>query len=800
MPRLLLDLRLAFRSLLRGRAITAFAVLAFALGIGITTAVFSLFYAVLLKPLPFPDPDQLVMVYDTQPSCTSCPASFEKHIDWKTRSTVFAALGGSSTGTAVITEAGEPERVPMSPATASLVDVFRVPPAIGRWFNETEDASGGPKVVVLSDGFWRRKLNADPNVLGRKLTINAEPHEVIGVMPPEFTHRRADLFVPVARQFNAANRGNHFLAQYGRLKPGVTLEDAQREMRNLGGVLAQEFGHNHGIDVQSYSQLVIGNLVQPLRVLMGAVSFVLLIACANVANLLLASGLARRRELAVRTALGATRWDLARQLTVESVVLAVVGGAIGLLLAQWAIATFVEMADAVLPRTATVRIDGPVLVFAGLTALLTGIVCGLWPVLRLNARTLGRDVHEGTMRAGSGGASRRFGNGLVVIEIALAFSLLVGAGLLVKTLIGLVSRETGFKPDGVVAFDLSPTGARYRDNAQVTAFYRDLLPRLRTLPGVTAVGATSHLPMYQFGWNGEVTLEGGNPWPAGSAPLIERAWVDTGYFPAMSIDIVRGRAFDERDRTGSTPVTIISERTAEKFWPGENAIGRRLSRGGSFGGNNVVLEVVGVARNVRTYGLQQNSPYLMYLPMEQEPFSAMTIVLRTSASEPTSVVPLARQVVASLDPTLPLARVQTMHQVVAQSVNQPRLLSGLASLFGMLAGVLAAVGVYGVMAYNVRRERRDFGIRLALGADPKRVRRLVLRRGFILGGAGVVLGAGGALLLTRTMQALLVDVAPTDPLVFTLTGAGLLFITVVAGYIPALQASRTDPIVALRSE
>lgn len=433
MSRLIHDCRLALRSLIRGRAIAGFVVLAFALGIGVTTAVFSLFYGVLLKPLPYPNPGELVAVYDTQPSCTTCPASFEKHVDWKTRNTVLAALGGSSTGRAVITGVGDPERVPMSPATASLMDVFRVQPAIGRWFTEQEDAPGGPKVVVLTDGLWRRKFNADPAILGTKITINAEPHEVVGVMPSTFSHRGADLFIPVARQFNAANRGNHFLAQYGRLKRGVTLEQAQREMVALGGALAREFGHNHGIAVRSYTDVVVGNLVQPLQVLMGAVSLVLLIACANVANLLLASGLARRRELAVRTALGASRWDLARQLTIESVVLALAGGALGLLLASWAIATFVDMAGTLLPRTATVRIDSTVLLFAGGVALLTGVICGLWPVARLNSKTLGRDVHEGTMRAGGTAGSRRFGNGLVVVEIALAFTLLVGPGCSSRT-------------------------------------------------------------------------------------------------------------------------------------------------------------------------------------------------------------------------------------------------------------------------------------------------------------------------------------------------------------------------------
>jgi putative ABC transport system permease protein len=799
MTRFAVDLRLARRALRRGRAITAFAVVAFALGIGITTAVFSLFYGVLLKPLPFPEPDRLVVVYDTQPACTTCPASFEKHIDWKTRNTVFEALGGSQSTTAVITGVGEPERVTMAPATASLMDVFQTPPGLGRWFTEAEDASGGPKVVVLSDGYWRRTFNADPAVLGRTISINAEPYEVIGVLPASFSHRRADLFVPVQRRFDAGNRGNHFLAQYGRLKPGVTLEQAQREMRALGGVLAQEFGHNHGIDVQSYTQVVIGTLVQPLQLLMGAVTFVLLIACANVANLLLASGLARRRELAVRTALGATRWDLVRQLTVESTALAIVGGALGVLLAQWSIVTFVDMADAILPRTATIALDGTVLLFAAGLSLLTGVFCGLWPVVRLNARTLGRDVHEGTMRAGGSAGSRRFGNGLVVVEIALAFALLVGAGLLVKNLVGLQSRETGFKVEGIVAFDLSPTGDRYKDNA-FQAFYRELLPRLKTLPDVNGVGATSHLPMYQFGWNGEVALEGGNPWLPRDAPLIERAWIDDAYLAVMGIQIIRGRSFTARDTAAGPRVTIISERTAEKFWPGENALGRRFSRGAKFGGDDNVFEVVGVARDVLTYGLQRVSPYIMYIPVEQEPFGAMTIVLRTATDDPTAVIPAARQIVRSMDPLLPVARVQTMEQVVAQSVSQPRLISALTSLFGLLAGSLAAVGVYGVMAYNVRRERREFGIRLALGADPRRVRRLVVGRGLLLGGLGVAIGAGGALLLTRTVQALLNDVQATDPTVFVVAGVVLLATTILAGYLPALQASRTDPMIVLRSE
>jgi putative ABC transport system permease protein len=797
MTRTLQDVRLAWRSLTRRRAVNAFAVLAFALGIGITTAVFSLFYGVLLKPLPFPNPDELVIVYDTQPACTTCPASFEKHHDWKTRSTVFAALGGSFTPMVVVTGAGEPERVQAAGATASLMDVFRVNAAIGRWFASAEDQPGGPKVVVLTDGYWKRRLAGDLQVLGRRITIDGEPHEIVGVMPPRFVHRRADLFIPVQRKIDPSNRGSHFLATYGRLKPGVTLAQAQQEMRALGGALATEFGHNHGIDVQSYPQVVVGGVAQPLRVLMGAVSLLLLIACANVANLLLASGLARRRELAVRTALGATRWDLARQLTIESVVLAVAGGLVGLLLAQWALQTFARLADSVLPRTAVIQMDATVLAASLAIALVTGTICGLWPVMRLKTTTLGHDVREGDLRAGSSAGGRRFGNSLVVIEIALAFTLLVGAGLLAKNLLALQARDTGFVSEGLVTFDLAPTGSRSATPAVQRAFYRDLAPKLATLPGVTSVGLTSHLPMQDFGWNGEVRLEGGNPWPPEAAPLIERMWVGADYFKTMQTDIVRGRPFDDRDREGVPLVAILSERTAEKFWPGQNPIGRRFFRGS---GTDAPVEVIGVARDVRTYGLARTSPYLMYISINQESFRAMTVVLRSQSADPTTVIPGARKIVASIDPLLPMARVQTMTDVVGRSVTQPRLLSWLSGLFGGLAGVLAMVGVYGVMAYTVRRSRREFGIRLALGADPAAVRRLVVRRGLLLGTLGVALGAAGALLLTRTLQALLDDVKPTDPPVFLGTALALLLVSVAAGFVPALQASRTDPNVVLRTE
>ncbi len=792
------DVRYGLQVMWRGRGTTGLAVLAFALGIGTTTAVFSLFYGVLIKPLPYPHPEQLVMVFGTQPACATCPASYPEYTAWRTRNHVFSAVGGSTANLFTVTGSGEPERVRGSKATWTLLDVFGITPELGRWFTEAEDAPNGPAVAVISDGLWTRRFGRRADILGRTITLDGTTCKVVGVMPPTFSHRDADAFVPVARANDPATVGNHFLATYARLAPGVTPARAQREMVDLGGVLAREFGTNHGIDVESYPQLVVGNLVQPLRVLMGAVSLVLLIACANIANLLLASGLQRRRELAVRAALGATRWALARQLTIESLVLAVVGGLLGLGLAGWALAAFTQLAADILPRTASVHLDAPVVGFAVLLSLVTGVFCGLWPVLRLGTRSLAAGVREGDLRSGGDTGGRRFGNGLVVVEVALAFSLLVGAGLLVKNLLALEHRDTGFTTDHVITFDVAPVSERYQADEPLTIFYDGLLERLRAIPGVVHAGVTSHLPMYDYGWNGDVSIEGGNPWAPDAAPLVEDRWIGGDYLGALGMRLVRGRAFDSHDRAGATPVVILNERTAEKFWPGQDPIGRHVRKG--TGNGSPWMAVVGVVHDVRSYGLRSAAPYELYTPIDQSQFGAMTVALRTASDDTGPVIARARRAVAEIDPNVPVSHVQTMVQVVAASVDQPRLVSTLTVVFGALAGLLAAVGVYGVMAYNVRRERRAHGIRLALGADPSRVRRLVIVRGLVLGGLGVVIGAGGALLLTRTLQSLLSDVTPTDPVVFAGTAATLLVICVLAGYLPARQAARTDPIVVLRTE
>jgi putative ABC transport system permease protein len=786
------DLKVAIRTAARMRFVSVLAVIAFALGIGVTTAVFSIFNGVLLQPLPFPHPEQLVAVYDTQPACPTCPASFPKYHDWRERNQVFSAIGGSTFASFVLTGNGEPARIVAMPTTASLADVFGVAPELGRWYTEDEDRPGGPKVVVLSHDFWATRLGGDRSVLGRTLTFDGEPYEIIGILPRSFSYRRSEVFVPLQRKLDPATRGTHFLVTLARLKPGVGVERAATEMRALGQSLAREFNTNHGIDVRSYYEVVVGDVRTPLSVLLGAVFLVLLIACANVANLLLASGMARRRELAIRLALGAGQRDLARQLILESVVLATVGGVLGVLLASWIVRTFVALAGTQLPRAATIAIDGYVLAFTAAVSVAVGVFCGVWPLLLLRTRQLASAVREGDVRTASGG--KRFGNGLVIAEIGLAFALLVGAGLLVKNLVLLRSRDAGIRTDRIVAFDIAPSGPRYKSPEQIVAFHRELYARLAQIGAAESVGMTSGLPMYRFGSNGEMSIEGGNPWPPNQAPLVEYLWIYGDYLKTMGIPLLNGRALDERDRRGAKTV-LINQAMADKFWPGKDPIGKRFGQGTD---PSKWYEVVGVVGNVRSYGLARVTPFEFYQSVEENPVSSMTVVLRTRADDPTTIVPTARQILGSIDPAMPIANVQTLEHVVSESVGQPRLMSALTVLFGGMAGVLAMVGVYGVMAYNVRRQRREFGIRLALGADQATVRNLVIGRGLLLAVAGVAAGAVGAWLLTGVLKTMLNDVKPTDVTVFLGTAASVLLVAVLASYFPARAAGRVDPMVVLR--
>ena len=793
MSRIIQDVRHAVRACLRAPLVSTLAIVAFALGIGVTTTVFSIFYNVLLKPLPYPDPAQLVMVYDTQPACATCPASFPKYHDWKNRNQVFSAIGGSMQQGFVLTGQGEPARVVGVRATASLVDVFGVRPAFGRWFTEEEDAPNARKVVVLSHGFWTTHFGRDPSLLGRPILFNGEPYDVIGIMPPGFSHRGADAIVPLARQLDPATRGSHFLVTYARMKPGVTVARAAREMRALGVSLAQEFGTNHGVDVRSYREAVIGAVRPQLRMLLGAVIAVLLIGCANVANLLLATGLARRRELGIRLALGARFGDLARQLVAEGTVLATIGGALGIMLAFWLLRTFIVLAGNQLPRASTIQIDGRVLLFsAGITAAV-GVFCGVWPLLRMRTRELVSSVREGDTRTGSGN-SRQMGNGLVVGEIALAFALLVGGGLLVKNLLLLQSRDAGIQVERVVTFDVAPISARYAGPDAVRAFYRELHARLSDVAGVQHVGFISHLPMYRFGTNGEMQVEGKLPWDPKDAPLVEYRWYYGDYFKALGVPLVRGRLLDSRDGNDTTTV-LINQAMADKFWPGEDPIGKRFGQGTD---RAAWWQVVGVVGDIRSFGLSRPTPFEFYRSIEQQVSNSQTVVLRASIDDPSALVPTAREIVRSIDPSLPVTGVQTMEEVVAASVGQQRLISAMAGIFALLAATLAMVGVFGVMTYNVRRQRRELGIRLALGAETAAVRRLIVTRGLKLALIGSALGLFAAWLLSSTLETMLDDVQARDPIVFVATAGVVLLAALLASSIPAWSAGKTDPMIVLR--
>src|SRR5262245_45270489 len=680
MGRLWQDFRYAARTAVRTKSVSILAILAFALGIGVTTAVFSIFNGVLLAPLPFPDPDELVAVYGTQPACATCPASFPKYYDWKTRNTVFAAMGGSTQASFVLAGMGAAEQVNGLYTTASLNDVFRVKPLLGRWYTDEEDQFGGPKVVVLAYKFWQRRFSGDASVIGKRLIFDGDPYEVVGVMPAAFTHRGGDFYVPLQRKLDPATRGNHFLATYARLQKGVPLDRAIREMRTLGESLAREYGYNHGIDVRSYMEVVVGAIRGPLQVLLGAVLFVLLIACANVANLLLASGLARRREIAVRLAIGASQADIARQLTAEATVLALTGGAIGLALATWIVRVFVILAKNNLPRATTIHVDARVVAFTAATSFAVGIVCGLWPLVRLRLRTLTSALREGDSRTGTGGGAT-FGNGLVVGEIAVAFALLVGAGLMVKNLILLERRDAGITTDHVIAFDVPLSGERYKTDGATTVFYHDLYERLSHVGGVQSVGLTAFLPMYRYGWNGEMTREGGNPWGPSENPLVEYRWVYGDYLKTLAIPVLQGRNLDNRD-SANTLTVLVNKAMADKFWPGESPIGKRFGQGPDVSKYYIVVGVIG---NVRSIGLVTKVPYEFYRSIDQASPPPMTAVVRTAGADPASVIPTARQIVSSLDANVPMTAVQTMDEVVSASVGQPRLLSALSSLFGGLA-------------------------------------------------------------------------------------------------------------------
>jgi len=785
------DLRFALRLFARNPGFALLAVVALALGIGANTAVFSVVDAVLIKPLPFPNPDALVFVYDTQPFCATCPASYPKYVDWRDQNAVFDAVGGYSPGSSVMTGKGTPERIRTARVTATLFRVFQVPPIAGRWIADDEDKPDATPVALLSYGFWLERFGRDPNVVGQTIQLDGITRTIVGVMPPEFTVGRAQVWTPLAIALDPKTRGSHFLPVVARLKRGVSVAAAQREMVALGARLAKEYSTNHGVDVASYRNASVGDTGRSLLVLLGSVAFVLLIACANVANLLLARAAGRRREISIRAALGAARSRLARQLVTESVVLALGGGALGVLLAWWGVRAFVSMAPANFPRVQAIAVDAGVLGFTFAVSVATGLLFGLAPAIHALRQNPGDALKQEESRSGGSRGVRRVSGALVVFEIALSLVLLVGAGLMVKSLLRLQHQDAGFVTERLLTFDVTLPRLTYPDNARVKAFFDQALARLRAVPGAERVGAINLMPLVNWGTNGDFTIEG-RPWPDGKSPLIEQRVVAGDYFQAMGIRLLRGRLFTERDVEGGPRVIVINDTVARRYFDTDDPVGRRMKLGGGDW-----FEIVGVVSSIRSAELSRAPLIESYVAQTQFPNRSLTFAIRTTA-DPAALTASARQAIAGVDPQQPIAAVRSMDEIVRTSTARPRLLSSMTALFALIAALLAAVGTYGIMAYSVSQQTREIGIRMAMGADAAAVVRVVLARGALLVAGGVALGAAGAFALTGVLRTMLYEVSPTDPSVFAATCAGVSVVALAACYVPARAATRVDPIVVLR--
>ena len=810
------DVHAATRQFAKRPFAHAAALVALALGIGSSVALFSLVDAVLLRPLPFKDQARLVWVWERdlrtdRPRSSVSPVSFAAFRD---EAGVFEGIGSSYDEMYNLTGAGEPETIIGYRFSHNFFGVLGTPPLLGRTFLPEEDQPGHDRVVVLSHKLWIRHFDADPGVLGRNITLDGNSYTVVGVMPPGFQHPvMAELWTPVAlTPEQAAAPEPRFLRLVARLKPGVSLSEAQTAVDHVSARLARERKDTHdhwGAVVSPIESRYTGDIKPALLALVGAVGFVLLIACANVANLLLARGASRRRELALRAALGASRFRVVRQLLVESTLLALLGGAVGTLFASWSLGFLLGLfptaiANVAIPRLDTIHLDATVLGFTLLLSLATGILFGLLPALLVSRLELSEALQQGVKGAGGPQGRHRLRNALVVAEVALALVLVTGGALMIRSFVNLQSGELGFEVRNLLTARLQLPGHKYGDSAKRQAFVDQLTARIRSLPGVEAVGITPFLPL--SGWSGSrrFFIQGEAAPAPGREPQAEIRIVNEDYFHALRIPLTRGRAFAETDRPDSPNVLIVNETLARRFFPGQDPIGRRL-RLQPFGpeGNpddpRQWREIVGVAGDVRHYGLARAPEPELYFAYRQGPMDLVCLAIRTN-QEPEALGKSLREAVWAVDPDQPVLGLMSMERMASESVTMQRVSTHLMGFFAAMALLLAALGIYGVMAYTVAQRAPEIGVRVALGASAGQVLGLVLREGMGLAGLGAAVGLAASLALTRLLTSLLFGVSATDPASF----AGVLLLVVAAAFlacvIPARRAMRVDPMVALRSE
>ena len=807
------DLRYALRRLRSNPAFTIVVVLTLALGIGANSAIFSVVDTVLLKSLPYPDAGRLVTIYHDYPTLKlEAPVSAPGFRDYRDKTHDFESVAVETGWSANLTGIGDPQRLRGARVSGLFFKTMGIAPALGRPVTPAEDEPGKNHIVVLSDGLWHRLFGGDPHVIGRTMSLNGEPYEIAGVMPAsfhDFWTRTVELWTPLAlpsQAFTPDNYTNESLNVVARLRGGVTGEQAGRDMKAFAQQLKRDypsqFPPDWTLEVRALSTVSSGKIRPALLVLLGAVGFVLLIACANVANLLLARAAGRSREVAVRTALGATRRDLVRQLLAESVTLSLAGGALGLGLAWWSLRALKAVNPENVPRVQDLGLNGTVLLFTIVIAVATGILFGLVPALQMSRTDLNTTLREG----GRSGTADRSGQSvrrvLVVVEVALALMLLTGAGLLIRSFARLQGVDPGFDTHNVLTFTLSLPHAKYPSDTATNAFFDAVLPRIRAVPGVHDAAAVSDMP-FGGGWStGSYNVEGYTPPPNGNGPWGDIRAVSPAYFETMKIPVRRGHVITQQDAEGALRVAVVDEQFVRKFLkPGDDPIGHRLWFGDAATSDSTkYITIIGVVSHAMQEGLDADPRPQLYLPYQQAGrMNGLDVAVRTRG-EPTQYVPAIRRAIQAVDPDQPMSSIRDLDDMVSASLGQRRMSTVLLGTFAAIALALACIGLYGVMSYSVSQRGREMGIRMALGARNVDVIGLVLRQGMALVLTGVVLGVVAALLLTRVMASQLYDVRATDPATFVGVAVLLTGVAFLATYLPARRATHVDPVVTLREE
>jgi putative ABC transport system permease protein len=806
------DLRYAFRLLLKSPGFTLIAILTLALGIGANTAIFSVVNAVLLRPLPLTRPDQLVQIFESKkfPAGFLGSSSAANIRDWREQNTTLQGIAVYQYQDFALQDKSSPERILGVTVSANYFRLLGAQPLLGRTFVEGEDEAAGANLVVLSEGLWRAQFGADPAIVGLTIPLDGRAFTVIGVMPASFRFpsERGQLWVPlVVTPAQMAARGDHGLQVVGRLRPGVSLGQAQANMETVALTIGKKYPDEQGdrsISLVPLQEQLTRNSRASLLVLLGSVACVLLIATANIANLLLARAAGRQREIALRLALGASRARLVRQFLVESILLAALGGAAGIIIAIWGIDLLLALLGNQIPGASAVHLDGTVLSFTALLAFGVGIGCGLAPARQMLGRSaadMQTALHGQTARAGA----NRLRGLLVVAEVALAVVLLSGAGLLLRSFAALQQTDSGLRaPEQVLTARVALPNDRYARADQVIAFYQRALDRIKSLPGVRSAGAINFLPLAQWGMNGNIKLEG-HPFPPGQEPLAEFRCVAGNYFGTMGVPLLAGRLTDARDGAKASPSIVVNRALARRFGESESGIlGGKILIGSEY-----AFTIVGVVADVRQSGLDREPQPEIYFPVAQAPGSeglggnmlqVATLVVRANATEPSALVTSVRHVIQEIDPSLPLFRVETMQNVIAESVADRRLNGALLGTFAAIALALAALGLYGVISYAVTQRTRELGIRMALGAQRATLFRMVVGDGMKLAAIGLGLGLLAAFGLTRFLASLLYGVGATDPVTFVSVVCLLALVALLANYLPARRATKVNPMEALRAE